>query len=42
MSERISRDEWIDFLRMLRRVFVELTRWIERRYPETISQERKR
>jgi len=33
----VSREEWIDFLRILRRVLVELTRWIEKRYPETVA-----
>jgi hypothetical protein len=33
----VSREEWIDFLRVLRRVLVELTRWIEKRYPETVA-----
>jgi hypothetical protein len=40
----MTHDEWIDFLRILRRVLIvfasgakELLRWIERRYPETVS-----
>jgi hypothetical protein len=32
----LTHDEWIDFMRIVRRVLVELTRWIERRYPETV------
>lgn len=40
----LSRVEWVDFLRVVRRTLIvfcggikELQRWIERRYPETIS-----
>lgn len=33
----MTRDEWVDFLKIVRRVLVELTRWIERHYPETVA-----
>jgi hypothetical protein len=34
-SNDVSRSEYVEFLKLLRRVLVEVTRWIERRYPET-------
>ncbi len=33
----VTHEEWVEFLRITRRILVELTRWIERRYPETVS-----
>jgi len=32
-----NQDEWIEFLRLLRRIAIEIARWIERRHPEVVS-----
>ena len=37
IAPEMRRDEWIDFMRVLRRAFLMIVRWIEKCYPEIVS-----
>jgi hypothetical protein len=37
MKAILTRSEWVSFLKLLRCIFVQLVRWIERHYPEAVD-----